>query len=320
MKRVHWFMGIGLGLAATGCIGSGTGIPSTGEETASVRISSRFTIDIPSGDEWASNLIDQDAMRPGLQVRVEVHEFYSVNRVWADVGGEPWERHAIVTTGEESPRGTTRQLATSNMGEFRDVNGAFVLNGQIHLIGESTGGSIRSNQRRNPKAAVFGVRFNGARGADQIRAEANIVPIDDPVNGRLLVDIPANEGFSVERDQDSSRPGNQANVWIDQVSFNTRWSTGEAHACYNFVTTGSERVDGRSAMLGGSTPDAFRDTRGAFALNGQAYVLGERTGGAQGSNAVNPARALLNIVWDGAANGNNAVSTATSVTTLPNAI
>lgn len=328
MKRERGILGVlgvvGAVVLAAGCVGGADeateddGVGAfQGEASEYVRISDRFTIDIPADDVWAAGLIDQDTTRPGLQVQVEVHRFTTPGQRWVDRNNEPWERYTVVTTGHEHPRGITRTLATSVPGQFHAIDAAFVLNHRLHLVGESTGGQGRLGHRRNPKKAVIAINFNGVRATERLGPVALVVPVDDPVNGRILVDVPAGEGFPSDTDQDPGRPGFQAYGWIDQVSFSTRWSTGEAFACYNLVTTGAERRDGRSSFLGGSTPDQFRATEGAFGLDGVAYVLGERTGGARGNVAAAPHRALLFVQFDGRSNGNNPVNTAIDVHTLP---
>ena len=312
MKR--WVVSLGVcALLAGGCVGDGAATADDVDEegatiTAQLRVSERFEIDVPAGDVW-SGLNDVNPSRPGAQVRVEVHVYYAPIIRWTDLG-ERLTSYRIITTGEEDSRGRTRNLtAATGVTLYRGVSSAFVLDGALYLVGESTGGIVlRNGTRRAPKPVVMGIAFNGRTGGnDRLQSVANIVPTDDPVNGRILVDLPSAEGFPVELDQDPGRPGGQAWGWFDTVSFTQRWSTGEAFACYNLMTTGAERNDGRSSFVGGNTPEQFRAPGGAFALNGRPYLLGERTGGATGAYARAPGPALMAIVWDGRANGNNAV-------------
>jgi len=312
--RNGWAISMGVcALLAGGCVGDAASAADDLDEdgqaiTSALRISERFEIDIPSGDVWPG-LRDVNASRPGAQVRVELHVFYAPLLRWTDVR-ERYTSYRVITTGEEDASGRTRNLTSATgVTRYRAVSSAFVLDGGLYLVGESTGGlNLRTFGRREPKPVVLGIAFNGRTGgSDRLQSVANIVPTDDPVNGRVLIDLPPAEGFAVEIDQDPGRPGPQAFGWFDTVSFTQRWSTGEAFACYNFMTTGSERNDGRSSFVGGNTPDQFRAPGGAFALNGRPYLLGERTGGASGAYARNAGPALLSIVWDGRANGNNAV-------------
>lgn len=318
--RRQWLRVAATALLVGGCAGDDVLADDDDGETdavgEAVRLSGSFLIDIPADDAWSSSLRDQDSARPGLQVRVEVHRYFSLGRRWADLGNAPWEYYRVITTGEEARSGIPRTVASARSGVLHGLNGAFVRDGRLHLIGTSTGGSNRGGVRRNPKNVVAGIHFNGHPRVDRILPVADIVPVDDPVEGRILVDVPTGEGFPLERDQDRGRPGFQAYAWIDQVSFAQRWTTGEAFACYNFVTTGAERHDGRSTMLGGSTPDQFRAPEGAFGLGGVAFVLGERTGGNSGGAASAPARALLRVAFDGLANGNNPVDASLTVTNL----
>jgi hypothetical protein len=261
---------------------------SDGQE---VRISNRFEITVPAADTW-SGLQDVNPNVPGAQVRVEVHAFYHANNTWANHGGERWTQYQIRTTGEENVRGVPRVLATSAMGTFRAVDGAFVIDNAIYLVGNATGGSRRvsgnSYNTRNEKPVIIGVQFNGAPSTDRLVPVANQESLAtftfSPSAGQRVFDMP----------QFSQR-------WVD--------AGNEPFACYNINTPGGQFVSGTS-------PTDFRSATYGFVLNGNLYALGEATGGATavpgGFNAVAPRRALANYN-----NGTGAVTFGITVRTLP---
>lgn len=294
MVRSNMWRVLGSGLlvvAFSGC-GNVDGVDgaddSDGQE---VRISNRFEITVPAADTW-SGLQDVNPNVPGAQVRVEVHAFYHANNTWANHGGERWTQYQIRTTGEENVRGVPRVLATSAMGTFRAVDGAFVIDNAIYLVGNATGGSRRvsgnSYNTRNEKPVIIGVQFNGAPSTDRLVPVANQESLAtftfSPSAGQRVFDMP----------QFSQR-------WVD--------AGNEPFACYNINTPGGQFVSGTS-------PTDFRSATYGFVLNGNLYALGEATGGATavpgGFNAVAPRRALANYN-----NGTGAVTFGITVRTLP---
>ncbi len=278
--------------ALTGCNGEVEAIEGDNDaEGQQVRISSRFEITVPTADTW-SGLQDVNTNVPGSQVRVEVHAFYHPTRTWANHGGERWTQYQIRTTGEENVRGNPRVLATVGQGVFRGVDGAFVIDNAIYLVGNSTGGSRlvsgTSYNTRNEKQVIVGVRFNGRAATDSLIAAANQESLATftfaPGAGQRVFDLP----------QFSQR-------WVD--------AGNEPFACYNINNTGGQFVSGTS-------PTDFRSASRGFVLNGNLYALGQATGGAVavpgGFNAVAPRRALANYN-----NGGGSVSYGITVRTLP---
>jgi hypothetical protein len=183
-------------------------------------------------------------------------------------------------------------LATVGQGVFRGVNGAFVIDNAIYLVGNSTGGgrlvSGASFNTRNEKQVIVGVRFNGRAATDSLIAAANQESLATftfaPGAGQRVFDLP----------QFSQR-------WVD--------AGNEPFACYNINNTGGQFVSGTS-------PTDFRSASRGFVLNGNLYALGQATGGAVavpgGFNAVAPRRALANYN-----NGGGSVSYGITVRTLP---
>jgi len=278
--------------ALSGCNGDVEAVEGDNDaEGQQVRISNRFEITVPTADTW-SGLQDVNGNVPGAQVRVEVHAFYHVNRTWANHGNERWTQYQIRTTGEENVRGNPRVLASVGHGVFRAVDGAFVIDNAIYLVGSSTGGNRRvsgnSYNTRNEKPVIVGVRFNGRAATDTLVAVANQESVATftfaPSGGQRVFDLP----------QFSQR-------WVD--------AGNEPFACYNLNNTGGQYVTGTS-------PTDFRSASRAFVLNGNLYALGQATGGAVavtgGFNAVAPRRALASYN-----NGSGAVSFGVTIRTLP---
>jgi len=294
MIRSNWWMVLGMGLLAGALSGCGTVEAVDGEDDSEgqqVRISNRFEITVPTADTW-SGLQDVNTNVPGTQVRVEVHAFYHAKNTWANHGGERWTQYQIRTTGDENVRGVPRVLASVGQGVFRAVDGAFVIDNAIYLVGNATGGNRRvsggSFNTRNEKPVIIGVRFNGRAGADTLVTVANQESLATftfaPGAGQRVFDLP----------QFSQR-------WVD--------AGNEPFACYNINTTGGQFVTGTS-------PTDFRSASRGFVLNGNLYALGQATGGATavpgGYNATAPRRALANYNA-----GSGAVSYGISVRTLP---
>jgi len=278
--------------ALLGCNGDVEAVEGDNDaEGQQVRISNRFEITVPTADTW-SGLQDVNGNVPGVQVRVEVHAFYHATRTWANHGNERWTQYQIRTTGEENVRGNPRVLATVGQGVFRAVDGAFVIDNAIYLVGSSTGGnrhvSGTSYNTRNEKPVIAGVRFNGRAATDTLVVVANQESVATftfaPSGGQRVFDLP----------QFSQR-------WVD--------AGNEPFACYNINNTGGQFVTGTS-------PTDFRSASRAFVLNGNLYALGQATGGAVattgGFNAVAPRRALANYN-----NGGGAVTYGVTVRTLP---
>jgi len=277
--------------ALSGCNGDVEAVEGDNDaEGQQVRISNRFEITVPTADTW-SGLQDVNGNVPGVQVRVEVHAFYHATRTWANHGNERWTQYQIRTTGEENVRGNPRVLATVGQGVFRAVDGAFVIDNAIYLVGSSTGGNRYVSgtlyNTRNEKPVIAGVRFNGRAATDTLVVVANQESVATftfaPSGGQRVFDLP----------QFSQR-------WVD--------AGNEPFACYNINNTGGQFVTGTS-------PTDFRSASRAFVLNGNLYALGQATGGAVattgGFNAVAPRRALANYN-----NGGGAVTYGVIVRTL----
>ncbi|MFO0607988.1 MAG: hypothetical protein U0324_32790 [Polyangiales bacterium] len=296
MIRSNWWMVLGTGLLAGALSGCGTVDAVDGDDDSEgqqVRISNRFEITVPTADTWAG-LLDVNPNVLGSQVRVEVHAFYHVNNTWANHGGERWTQYQIRTTGEENVRGVPRVLASAGQGVFRGVDGAFVIDNAIYLVGYATGGNrvvsgpAHTFNTRNEKPVIVGVRFNGRAASDSLVTVANQESLATftfaPSGGQRVFDMP----------QFSQR-------WVD--------AGNEPFACFNINNTAGQFVTGTS-------PTDFRSASRGFVLNGNLYALGQATGGAAavtgGYNAVAPRRALANYNA-----GSGTVTYGVSVRTLP---
>lgn len=293
MIRSNGWLILGSALLAGALSGCGTVEAVDGDDDSEgqqVRISDRFEITVPTADRW-TGLQDVNPNVAGAQVRVEVHAFYHPTQTWANHGGERWTQYQIRTTGDENIRGIPRVLASVGQGTFRAVDGAFVIDNAIYLVGNSTGGRTRVSGgfvTRNEKPVIIGVRFNGAASTDSLVAVANQESLATftfaPGAGQRVFDLP----------QFSQR-------WVD--------AGNEPFACFNLNTPAGQFVTGTS-------PTDFRSASRGFVLNGNLYALGQATGGATavtgGFNAVAPRRALANYN-----NGGGTVTYGITVRTLP---
>lgn len=289
---------LGAALLAASAIGCGELVDDGGaedlEETAdAVRISGRFEITIPAADVW-SGARDQNTNVPGFQVSVEVHQFFAVGQPWTNHGNERRAQYRVITTGDENVRGVPRIVATASTGAFRAIDGAFVLDGALYLVGNATGGRTRAGATRNEKPVIAGIAFNGRAAADAITTAARVEDVRS-------FTFPAASGAVV----------------FDTPAFAQRWTdtpTGENFACYNLNNTSGQ-------FLTGTSPTDFRSVSGGFVLNGHLYALGQATGGARatagvpgGFTAVAPRRALGHY---GTGAAGTRVDFNTTVTNLP---
>ncbi len=289
---------LGAALIAMSAIGCGELVDTGGAEDLeesgdAVRISGRFEITIPAADVW-SGARDQNSNVPGLQVRVEVHQTFAAGQPWTNHGNEPRTQYRVITTGEENVRGVPRIVATSSMGAFRAVDGAFVLDGALYLVGNATGGRTNRGATRNEKPVIAGVAFNGRAAADSITTAARVEDI-------RTFTFPAQSGAVV----------------FDTPAFAQRWTdtpNGENFACYNINSAAGQ-------FLSGTSPTDFRTVTGGFVLNGHLYALGQATGGARatagvpgGYSAIAPRRALAHY---GTGAAGTHVDFNTTITNLP---
>ncbi len=283
-----------LALTALGCsnvVDDGEGnVASAGDE---VRISGRFEVTIPAADAWPG-VRDQNAAVAGLQVNVQVHQLSSLLLRWSNHGNERLATYLVITTGEESFAGIPRIVASSGIGEFRAVDGAFVLDGALYLVGNATGGITLSGATRNEKPVVAGIAFNGRVALDALNTAARVEDI-----------------------RTFTFPAGSAPVVFDTPAFAQRWtdtSNGENFACYNINSTSGQ-------FLTGTSPTDFRTVTGGFVLNGHLYALGEATGGARATPGVPggytaiAARRALGHYGTGAAG--TRIDFGTTVTSLP---
>lgn len=292
-QNTKWLGIVGFALlAGVGCGYEGAEAEDGDDDAVSVdavRISGRFEITIPAADVWAGTT-DLNTNVAGTQVRVEVHQYFHLTNRWSNHGNERRTQYRIITTGEERVTGAPRTIASSNYNSYRAVNGAFVVDGKLYLVGNSTGG-VLSGATRNEKPVVFGLRFNGATTVDSFSTKANIENIASftfsPPIGPVVFATPS---FS--------------QVWSDTPD-------NEHFACYNVTNTSAQ-------FLTGTSPTDFRSVEGGFVLDGTLYALGEATGGANSTGtpgaftARAPRRALCSY---GA--GNAAVNYNVTVTNLP---
>ncbi len=296
MGRTACFLGAAL--LAAGVVGCGelldAGDAEDLEEVGeAVRISGRFEITIPAADAW-SGARDQNSNVPGLQVRVEVHQFFVAGQPWTNHNNERRAQYRVITTGEENVRGVPRVVATSSTGAYRAIDGAFVLDGALYLVGNATGGRTNRGATRNEKPVIAGVSFNHRAAADTITTAARVEDIHS-------FTFPAQSGAVV----------------FDTPAFAQRWtdtSNGENFACYNLNNTAGQ-------FLTGTSPTDFRSVTGGFVLNGHLYALGQATGGARatagvpgGFTAIAPRRALGHY---GTGAAGTRIDFNTTVTNLP---
>ncbi len=274
-RMTRWAGVLGCALLGATAIGCGELVDDGGAEDLegageAVRISGRFEITLPAGDVW-SGARDLNSNVPGVQVRVEVHQIFTPGSPWTNHGNELRTQYRVITTGEENVRGVPRIVATSSMGGFRAVNGAFVLDNALYLVGNATGGRTSRGATRNEKPVVIGIAFNGRAAADSLATAARIEDI---------------HAFTF--------PAGSGPVVFDTPAFAQRWTdaNNENFACYNIDSASGQ-------FLTGTSPIDFRSVAGGFVLNGHLFALGEATGGSAatagvpgGYHAVAPRRAL----------------------------
>jgi hypothetical protein len=301
MKHFNRWLTIGTTLLVSSIAGCGNvDVDELGDDAdavaSEVRISGRMLVTVPAAVVTRWNFTNDQSPDPGFQVNVEVHKTFSATRSFT-TPAEPFEAYQVRTTGQESRTGTPRTLASTGSGAYRAVDGAFLIDGSLYLLGRATGGSRTVNGSvvpRNEKPVVMGLSFSGAAG----RLNTATTITENPLDARRLV-------------------ASSATVEIDTPTFAQRWTDAdnEPFACYNM-----NNVSGQ--FLTGTSPTDFRSPEGAFVLNGNVYIAGEATGGATSLGGVNyranaPRRALAAF---GAATAGTAPNFSVSITTLPNAL